>query len=352
MPRAGDWRGPGGDKWLDYHKIVSVIQASLEQNLTDGEIRKFFGVHPLVDLTAAKRRRLARLKARQVLSALRSAIIAGLVEDPDKGVNINGFMRIRSRRNIGYGAIKPRGILYASEGGGYIMQRSALLERRYEMVVAPDTFRGDFPPLGLIDAERAKKVNYVTYQNLNEPGIFVYRTWQKLAVKDEIDGKVRWINWDYIVDFAFLGVEVKNPNAPGHLFYLLDKNPVLTDYGIEPLGAPMTIDQYEKWAKAMPAAKDAWGIVGNDGRLSWGGGYAHADNYAKCFPQKRWFYKASGWYEAVNWIDAWKWWELNESRIDKLREWGSFIPPDPRKYPGRRTGYVTVKFEPGILPET
>lgn len=360
MPRAGDWRGPGGDKWLDYHKIVSVIQASLEQNLTDGEIRKFFGVHPLVELTAAKRRRLARLKARQVLAALRSGIIAGLVENPDKGVRIDGFVRFRARQNVGYGAIKPRGILYATDGGGMILQRSQLVERNYTATVGADTFRGDFPPLGLISDRHWLSIDKISpslgpNNEPSPPGIFAYRTWQKIAIRDVIDGKESWVNADYYVDFAFLGMLVFNPQTRLTDCYLMDKAPVLSDYwgeGDSSVPMSMTMAQYADWAKARPAPVDAWSF-GMEGRRF---GAAHADRYADCFPKKRWFFRANegpgrvSFWATVDWIDNYRWWELNGHRLDKIREWGWFIPPDPKTYTERRTGYVTAQFEPGILP--
>lgn len=356
MPRSGDWRGPGGDKWIDYHKIVSAIQASLEQNLTDGEIRKFFGVHPLVELTAAKRRRMARLKARQVLSALRSAIIAGLVEDPDKGVRIDGFVRFRARRNVGYGAIKPRGVLYATDGSGMIVQRSQLVELNCSVEVEADTFRGDFPPLGLIDQAKytvwpTPGVSLGPNNEPSAPGICWLITWQKLVVRKEIAGQVTLENWRYPIYFAFLGMQVFNFETRHSNFYLMDKNPVLTDYGITPKLGWMTISQYEAWAKAMPAPKDAWGLITKHGAFQSAVGEVHADRYAECFPQKRWFFWMSGQtWRAVDWVDNYSWWEMNGRRIDEIRGWGWFIPPDPKTHTARRTGYVTAKFEPGILP--
>lgn len=95
----------GGDRYADKRALLAIIRGALEESLTDAEIRRFYGLKPGAEVTAARRRRMARMKSGPFYDGLIDALIAGALEPFEYWETPPGGLPYKQRGGVNFGGI-------------------------------------------------------------------------------------------------------------------------------------------------------------------------------------------------------------------------------------------------------
>lgn len=362
--------GTGGNRWADTHAMEITIRRALEEGLRDYEIRRYFKMDSSDEVTPAKRRRMARHKAKVVMNEMFAAIARG-AKEPD-GLLLEGFAEFKAPKVLNPAEeIMPHGTLHPIGIMGELVPRSQLIERVIELAHKAGNYRGGAVPAlagGDLTVDQFDSGASLDGYQKPEPGPFIpggngarelgreafFAVWvPNIAVMRLRVGGVLKREWEHVPgrrytygsvgEFVVVRGQLYAEAGESLRLRITDPDPAGYFLGGVPLDENSPYPRVSNWGKYEKRSQ-----VSNADEVMPGSGRCAVEALMPYFPRRSWVYFAPGNEggarpDEIRWMTSATWWKKYGSIAGQFLANGYQVPPKPKTGLMRRR--VVARFD-------